>query len=163
MDAVRKRTIVEVGGVSFEYRIALVQRGDFFYQIIGWATESKFAEVESDLESIIQSFRLVEERQPASRANLVTADANGFGWLISDSVYSSVVTGLQLTPPDGCRLMGQKELENANPEASAGIVGGYGEFYQVWVVESAGDDNSLAEYYARSAAQVLGRATRREA
>ncbi|MGK0188532.1 MAG: hypothetical protein ACI9R3_004343 [Verrucomicrobiales bacterium] len=154
--AVLKETPAMIAGTPFRYRVAITQRGKFFYQILGWAIETNYVHARSEIEGIVSSFRTIDGREPSLRANLATEDANGFGWQIVDGVYSNAAGGYRINNVAGCRLMGQAELARVNANAAAGLSGGFGEFYQLWMVEHSDDPESLTEYHVQSWVKELG-------
>lgn len=154
LKAIRKETPAMVAGTPFKYRLALTERGGCFYQILGWAMETNYVTAKSEIEAVISSFRPVESREPTLRPNLVTDDANGFGWKIENGIYSNAASGVRIKNTPGCRIMGQAELANVNPNAAAGIAGGLSQFYQLWFMEHG--DEALAEHQVQALAEELG-------
>lgn len=153
--AIRKAASADIGGTGFEYRAAILQRGDFNYQLIGWGTKMGFSKHAADIEAIMASFRFVEDREPAIRPILTTPDGQGFGWAIRDRVYQSAISGLTLTCPEACRLPGADELREMSEDASLGVIGGLGEFYQTWTVEDGNGGEALRAWQEQQTLEAL--------
>ncbi len=149
LPALRGEALLAEAGAQLRYRIALVQRGRFFYRILGWAPEVRWARVEGEIDAVVDSFRPVEGREPTVRASLLSPDSEGFGWWIRDRVYSNAASGVRVRCPEGCRLMGAAELLNMGYSGDcAGIAGGLGELYVIVLSEpmpeTAGYDPAAA-------------------
>ena len=158
LPAVTKTIPTLVGGAPFIYRVAIIQNGDFFYQVLGWGLESKFREKGlASVNQIINSFRPAEGRTPELKAYLVTKDSYGPAWRIQDRVYQHAVAGLRLRAPEGTRLMNDIELFNTSPESDLGIADGYGQFYQTWIIENIGGDKDLADELPMVTAEAWGK------
>jgi len=132
---------VTIEGVDFTYRCLLIQNGNFYYQILGWTMSRHFPGVEADLVAVGESITFAEDRDPQIRASLGAEDDHGVDWIITDNVYSNVSFGFRLRPRGDFRLSERQELQQMGPDASAGIVGNYPTFYQVYVIEFAGEQN----------------------
>ena len=158
LDSLEAESRISLGGTPFRYRITLVQRGDFFYQVLGWSVEFSYEDARSDIESILASFRPVDGREPQRRANLRMENDAGSGWQLVDGVYSNAASGFSLPAPEGCRLMGRAELKNSNRDACLGVTGGFGEFTQVWLTERVGtrEGTDLGKYYIDQHSKDLG-------
>lgn len=147
----KRRAIIE--GIDFTYRIQIVQRDDFFYNLSCWTMSGKFAEVDPQLSALCSSLKFVKDRQPQVRAVLGGGDAFGFDWRIADNVFSNASFGFRLRPTEGFRLPGQGELKNMNVDASAGVVCNTPTFYQIYVVEPLGNADR-GEFLNMALAQV---------
>lgn len=155
LDALFKETTIAMSGVNFHYDVALVRRGDFYYQILGWVFAEKYALAGNEITGVIQSFLPVVEREPELRAYLDTPDGVGFGWSLQGGVFSHAVFGFRMKTPEACRIMGLSELQNTSEEAIMGIAGGFGEYYQTLSVEKIQESGQM-EDSAKLIAESLG-------
>jgi hypothetical protein len=66
----------EVQKVKVHYLVALLEKGDSFYQIVTWSTKSKFDSNKEELLKAIESLKILKETPPASATPSESANSS---------------------------------------------------------------------------------------
>lgn len=132
----QRRTMVQ--GLPFTYFIQIAQRGEVFYQLIGWSLTDAYPGCEHELLAMADSMQFIADREPTFRGREQTTSDQSYEWIIENSIYRNAAYRFQLTPPEELRLTSRAELLQMNENATAGLTATQQEFYQIYLAEPIG-------------------------
>lgn len=139
----------EVQKVKVHYLVALVDKGNSFYQIVTWSTKSKFESNKQDLLNAIESFEVLKETQVDSDAAVPSKSTDSEDNIDEQNSETTTMTSddkkMEITIP----AYMSEELE-LSPIADIQASRSLQEEYMMVIRESKevfAEDTSLRDYY----------------
>ena len=119
----RKTMMVgRVSNLDVRYQVMLFFRRGFAFQVTTWGLQALTKADGSDFKPFIDAIKLLDGPIKPRKYVAKTPDVIGTGWQVKDNRFRSAISGLQVVPPDGWRLVIGDELAAMNEDAEVGLV-----------------------------------------